>query len=699
MAGRKDKHAGQQAPKPGEPHAGGSNIRRKLSYGFSLISNSLGQRKVTAGRGPRSGEEQHSASLHQNIDRQGDDSRSLLSPPFVSSSQPLLGSLSPNKRVNSQVTDPELTPKPLPRSRTVSHIPRPPVSDSAAFTSKMSSTEPDRHSSSRDSSVRVSATKIPTPSPPPGNPRRLASPRQCTSAQHTVQQEKHIAAGAAFAGLSAKPALSTTSRSYTTPNLRKTSIPVGQSFMMPRKSAMKARFVAPSAIQHPSNPMSILKENTPTTQTERGSASQRPINKSIREGFVSQKKQSPRRSPSSNNSPGHKGKQAATTTASSSPAKRSNTVGGTPATVKRVPGSTQPAQSSIAYRTSNANRITQPRLLGPVNPPTPTPTESTSLSSFPRSSTDSGYSRRTLHSRMNSTFVSRGLVGSRGEVRIPRSSTFHHFPRHETPPPMPPIPEKYKTPPKSVVDKVDLPHDYTVTETLDNTSKALPQTPQKASGELIKREDSSTFITDPDSSVIESTDEDLMTLLAQKEARTGSAFVTPPRPFSPNNDGGSFANITASLQVKEYMPAVWWAGRFQTRLDQWRTDAMRASMEPDFQPEGLLGGYKLDEERMAACYIFLQLRDLCATKEAADSLWEFEYKYRQENKLLGTMIKFPAAPSHKQPETEASKQGQGPIGRAMRKMTPRNSSFVSLLKGKGRNAGEETNPDCFVGRS
>tara|TARA_R110002003_G_scaffold39_13_gene2517 strand:- start:6024 stop:6425 length:402 start_codon:yes stop_codon:yes gene_type:complete len=71
------------------------------------------------------------------------------------------------------------------------------------------------------------------------------------------------------------------------------------------------------------------------------------------------------------------------------------------------------------------------------------------------------------------------------------------------------------------------------------------------------------------------------------------------------------------------MPPLYWAGRFQARFDQWRTEAMMVELNPGRQSEseGQLSQCKLSQEKLAACYIFAQLRDLCLTEQAADSLW------------------------------------------------------------------------------
>ena len=74
-------------------------------------------------------------------------------------------------------------------------------------------------------------------------------------------------------------------------------------------------------------------------------------------------------------------------------------------------------------------------------------------------------------------------------------------------------------------------------------------------------------------------------------------------------------------QVKGYMPMSYWAGRFQSRFDQWRTDAMAHELHICKNKPKSLGSYELNQEDKAACLIFLQLRGLCASSQAADSLW------------------------------------------------------------------------------
>lgn len=87
--------------------------------------------------------------------------------------------------------------------------------------------------------------------------------------------------------------------------------------------------------------------------------------------------------------------------------------------------------------------------------------------------------------------------------------------------------------------------------------------------------------------------------------------------FYPSN-----ANKATEIQVKDYMPPLYWAGRFQSRFDRWRTEAMVALLHPGVKVEepGHLGQCHLDDERKATILIFMQLRDLCASPQAADSL-------------------------------------------------------------------------------
>lgn len=87
--------------------------------------------------------------------------------------------------------------------------------------------------------------------------------------------------------------------------------------------------------------------------------------------------------------------------------------------------------------------------------------------------------------------------------------------------------------------------------------------------------------------------------------------------------GVDIADTGVALQVRDWMPRLYWAGRFQARYDQWRTEAMASTIKLNakFQPDDGLSQCSLEQEKLAACYIFAQLQNLCLTDEAADSLW------------------------------------------------------------------------------
>lgn len=86
--------------------------------------------------------------------------------------------------------------------------------------------------------------------------------------------------------------------------------------------------------------------------------------------------------------------------------------------------------------------------------------------------------------------------------------------------------------------------------------------------------------------------------------------------FYPNS-----ADEDTCVQVKDYMPPLYWAGRFQSRFDRWRTEAMTAQLNPGLASEddGPLDRCTIDDERRAIVLTFMQLRDLCASVQAADS--------------------------------------------------------------------------------
>jgi hypothetical protein len=77
----------------------------------------------------------------------------------------------------------------------------------------------------------------------------------------------------------------------------------------------------------------------------------------------------------------------------------------------------------------------------------------------------------------------------------------------------------------------------------------------------------------------------------------------------------------SGIKVRDYMPTLWWAGRFQSRYDQWRTEAMRSAVDQSYTPDDLLGHFHLSQEKAVTTYIFRQLHELCETSAAQDSLY------------------------------------------------------------------------------
>jgi hypothetical protein len=199
------------------------------------------------------------------------------------------------------------------------------------------------------------------------------------------------------------------------------------------------------------------------------------------------------------------------------------------------------------------------------------------------------------------------------------------------------------------------------------------------------------------------------TELLSTASKSGVASKENKRPWSISDTHyEDTADVEYWLQVRDYMPPLYWAGRFQSRYDQWRTEAMKAHLDPEHTTEGQLAKCTLDQENLAACLVLAQLRDLCLTESAADSLWVrdhnlwcsrkseiwyfyqvFEYKYRKDHQLLGN----PAYPLHPPRKQDNQTTPKGAFGRAVRKLTPRKSSFVNLLKGKGWSKGDEEKPD------
>lgn len=644
MVGRKEKQIVNQSVHS-ERNGGGSKFRRKLSHGLSFISNPLSQRKTTPGR--QTLQDQpfglSSNTIHSATTASLPPSNNPLSPerdsyPLDRTNGPSVRHTpSTNNDDTAQIVDPDATPKPLPHSRTMSFIPRPTRSNS-----ELSMAEPDSSEAKScitnlavDSQVGTAPTKIPSPSPPRNGFRR-ASPRQYKHF-HTIQQEKHIAAGAAFAAASAQSPSKASIRSYTTPNLVKGTAVSQPHFMMPRKPATQHRLSSSSGVR------SFMKENTPTGRRDSQQLPQNQQKDLRRTSFI------PKGSPPNRRSLGPssalaQSKQPIRTTPSTSMKRLSmHSSIQTPLTVKRLPtnghGSVNTADS---VRKLNGSSIAQPRLMGPVNPPTPIPADPSSLRpTLPRASTDKDIRRKTFGTPSmlaSGRASSRSLVGTSNEVRLPRSSTFYHIPKfHELPPPVPPIPEMYKSAPYSETA-------YNASHPSDGGSQSRPLSVVSAFKSSLPRpwgfkpgtysaiSNSSspckTVAEDYDSeksSLEEPSDEEAALLSLMALPKITSCFPKHPRLFSIIQGSGTYANASTLQQVKDYMSPLWWAGRFQARFDQWRNEAMRTELDPKYKPEGLLAQCNLNQDKVAACYIFMQLRDLCRTDQAADSLWVYHW--------------------------------------------------------------------------
>jgi hypothetical protein len=213
------------------------------------------------------------------------------------------------------------------------------------------------------------------------------------------------------------------------------------------------------------------------------------------------------------------------------------------------------------------------------------------------------------------------------EVSIPHSSTYRHFMGVEDVPPVPPIPEKYKSASMPMLVSAKKPPGNAMTHP-EETSE-LEQESQKTS---FYYSDSLTTAlpTMPESSDVQQAS------VKVKKSKLTIQIPAPGRSFSASlllsaKYGGlgftktpqalDIADIGVSPQVKDYMPALYWAGRFQSRYDQWRTEAMQVELDPDYCMDGPLAHYNVHQEKIAACHIFIQLRELCLSHQAADSLW------------------------------------------------------------------------------
>ncbi|KAH9877235.1 hypothetical protein IAQ61_002598 [Plenodomus lingam] len=728
MVGRREKQAVQQPESNELQENGPSKFRRKLSYGLAFISNPLSQRKTTPGRHSlrvpslavtdTEADTGDAASTREAVDEcdTSFSSTVVTRPNVCSDDTPTKPTRLVNNAHTTNSATNDTTPRVVPRSRTFSFIPRPVSIQALATTSVDMNTSINSviSLSTADPKSNASPSKIPTPSPPLSE-NRGSSPRQHLSAQ-TSSQLKYVASTQLSEARSTGTITKTAMRSHTTPklvNVTNSQQPTGVT--VPRKSALK-KVAVPPVVEKP-----LLQENFSDSRRITQRRSHIRENPSGRESLAV-----------IGNTPKRKSFGPAASAQSSQldyttpPADRNRSsmysALQTPMTARRFQPRlhvNRPA-SDVVQVTGNG-MFSQPRLMGPKDPPTPTPSIDFMQPGIQDKTVRNDLQRKTLGTPNGLAGVwrsSRALAATNHEVRkLPRSFTFHSFGRKEAPPPLPSIPEQNR--PESLAHITKYQHSHLELD----TTKPRPEDNMQggdSSASTIRglNDDKYRF-----SAKSTATRNNVAETPATECSDTSSVFVAPSRPPPPppppdtpvgrrslslhdlesHSPGGSRrrpwpisfqsdsdnADIDSILQVKDYMPPLYWAGRFQSRFDHWRTEAMLGHLNPDHVRTGPMDGCNLDQEKLASCYIFGQLRDLCTTNQAADSLWEFEYRYRKDNKLLGNPLEFPAMLPYRKQDDKAPTH-QGAFGRAVRKLTPRKSSLVNLrnlLKGKGK--GEE----------
>ena len=683
MVGRREKQMPHQTTSEDVQHNTSSKFRRKLSHGLALIS--LAQRKSVSGRQLSS-----NTSLAVSAPSTNDSSTAildhdaLLSPEADSASVDT--SLVPSAPSQDGVRASEdlQTPRQLPRSRTFSYIPRPVKLDveappaagiEEAIDTSLDTVivDPNPHLPSR----------IPTPSPPQSK-RRGSSPRQYLP-HNSPLQARNVENRQSFMGIGTGSPYKTAIRSRTTPNLVGT-INTTQSvnYMAPRRPGLKRPF-ASSTAQKP-----VLPENVPTNKRVAQRRSQTQDKAVKRESLAVPSAASNRRSFGSG-APLVQSKRASITVPATASKRLSAHMAQASMTLRRV----SPNRQEGSPCTSEGTPVAQPQLMGPKSPPTPTSSDNDLTQPLlppPRLSADNGTQRRTLGTPNGLGGVWRSskiFAAANHQVRrLPRSSTFHHFGRRwEAPPPVPPIPNEYKSPSspnsthvnsqqyaspslsnlrhrfpmslgkfgsssKSLLAEIALAQKSSEVESLKSLPTFVSLTASEAAekdnkqhsdkggesqNECIATEhrpcgDSvrtkASFIASNDATALRSTMEtsrskDTGTSISTAPSRRVTGDISCQRHwFISESFYSDSANNVTRVQVKDYMPPLYWAGRFQSRFDQWRTEAMIAVLNPEHkhEDEGPLGQCSLEDEKKATILIFMQLRDLCASTQAADSL-------------------------------------------------------------------------------
>lgn len=660
MVGRKEKQTPLQLEN-NEPHLnGGSKFRRKLSHGLAFISYPLSQRKVTPNHHSMSVPSLAMAQSHANdmarASHERDGSLSLLHKPPLpeqSAGAPTNATVFENE-ISTKNVDPDITPKAFPRSRTTSFIPRPVRTESGLSTTTEGSVKPRSPTAATDPIFHTVPSKIPTPSPPLTT-RRISSPRQYLP-QHATRL-RHTR-DVLFVGKYDVSPSRVSLRSRTTPNLVKLAgLPQPADCMALRETGLKRPDMPPT----PQKP--VLQENVPTNRRVTQRRSQ------IQEGTLKRESLAvPGAMPNRRSfGPGlslsmvqSKQSDGATPPAT---AKRLNPqhLLQTPLTAKRIqPNVQESLLVSHAYSHPNSTAIAQPRLMGLKNAPTTPAVDNTAaLPPLPRSNIEGDFQRKALGTPNGRGDVWRTSCAlADHEVRsLPRSSTFHNFGKTwKAPSLVPPIPGRYRAPSLfdlSLRSKFD-----TVTPrktrilrlfSFTNSIHSIPEEmaergqnlipgswPSDAPSEAVIGNESnpphpSSHSKPLERSIAVSPDP----LKVCTSINIESASITDDEThYSSDLDRRTQSmakhgclddtDMRQLLQVKNYMPTGYWAGRFSTLFDKWCNEATAAELNPNCQHRqtGPLGRCRYpDHENQAKCYIFAQLHDVCATAQAAESLW------------------------------------------------------------------------------
>lgn len=642
MGGRRENLAAHP-PLNGHEGNNASKFRRKLSQGFSLIS--LSQRRVTTER--PSLPSANSTNVNSAMDDPQTHECTTIQFPVrgPSPSSVSICEVTPNKDIiQKKKSNSDATSKQLPRSRTMSFIPQSNRSGSEPSTVTTGLVPMVRPLLTLEEESCATHTKIPSPSSP-AEPYRNARSRQYNSSL-TTQQAKHLAAGKAFAGIQEQsPSRFSPVRSYTTPNLLKTSHAQGPGYLRNPRRLNNDNFPDMPGSQGRQG-RSLKENNVPITHRHGKRLSniqERSYQSTSQEDFDASKFASKRRltGPACALASSKTG-SSMTLSASSKNGRSLNASQTHPVAQRALPKEECPHRSAESLAIPKDGTIMQNRLLGPVNLPAPSKADHTvARSGFMGANVNKDFRKRPFpspHNRMGGGMRARSHALVNNEVRLSRSSTYHRYVNDEVVPPVPPIPEQYKSASMPVLASIANsststtmhPMNTSVQGQFETTSSSpsvnsvltLPNLPSLDDTQVITSNDKplssksllSLMIKSKPSSQTPASRRTISASLLFSAKPSGLWSAKKRRTL----DG---ADINRPPQVKEYMPALYWAGRFQSRYDQWRTEAMKIELDPKCHISGPLAHCNVHQEKVAACLIFLQLRELCLSNQAADSLW------------------------------------------------------------------------------